>query len=111
MQSRRLVAFALLVFANLLWSGNWVIGRAVRESFDPVALNFWRWLVAALVMAPFGAREAWAHAGAIRRHAGLFLLLAVTGVVAFQSLVYLGLRWLAFFVFGRAGGRADLGYP
>ena len=42
MDTRRLGAFALLVLANLLWSGNWVIGRAVRESFDPVALNFWR---------------------------------------------------------------------
>jgi len=91
-QSRRLTAFALLVLANLLWSGNWVIGRAVRDVFDPLALNFWRWLGAALVMALFGAREAWAHAGVIRRHAGLFLLLALTGVVGFQSLVYLGLR-------------------
>lgn len=92
MHSRRLAAFALLVLANLCWSGNWVIGRAVREVFDPVALNFWRWLVAALVMAPFGLREAWTHAAAIRRHLGLFLILALTGVVAFQSLVYLGLR-------------------
>jgi drug/metabolite transporter (DMT)-like permease len=90
--SRRLAAFALLVLANLLWSGNWVIGRAVRDVFDPVALNFWRWLGAALVMAPFGAREAWMHAAAIRRHLGLFVLLALTGVVAFQTLVYLGLR-------------------
>lgn len=92
MHSRRLAAFALLVLANLLWSGNWVIGRAVRDVFDPVALNFWRWLGAALVMAPFGAREAWTHAAAIRRHLGLFVLLALTGVVAFQTLVYLGLR-------------------
>jgi drug/metabolite transporter (DMT)-like permease len=90
--SRRLAAFGLLVASNLLWSGNWVIGRAVRDVFDPLALNWWRWLVAALVMAPFGIREAMRHADAIRRHAGLFLLLALTGVVGFQSLVYLGLR-------------------
>ncbi len=92
MDTRRVVAFALLVLASLLWSGNWVIGRAVRDAFDPIALNFWRWLVAALVMAPFGMREALAHRAAIRRHIGLFALLAATGVVAFQSLVYLGLR-------------------
>src|SRR5581483_3176823 len=92
MDSRRLAAFALLVASNLLWSGNWVIGRAVREVFDPLALNWWRWLVAALVMAPFGMREALRHADAIRRHAGLFLWLALTGVVGFQTLVYLGLR-------------------
>jgi len=92
MDRRRVAAFALLVLSNLLWSGNWVIGRAVRDTFDPIALNFWRWLVAALVMAPFGLREALAARALIRRHLGLFSLLALTGVVAFQSLVYLGLR-------------------
>ena len=92
MDKRRLAAFALLVLANLLWSGNWVIGRAVRDSFDPVALNFWRWLVAALVMAPLGLGEALGQRALIRRHAGLFVVLALTGVAAFQTLVYLGLR-------------------
>jgi len=92
MDKRRLAAFALLVLANLLWSGNWVIGRAVRDSFDPVALNFWRWLVAALVMAPLGLGEALGQRALIRRHAGLFAVLALTGVAAFQTLVYLGLR-------------------
>jgi drug/metabolite transporter (DMT)-like permease len=92
MDTRRVIAFALLVLANLLWSGNWVLGRAVRESFDPIALNFWRWLVAALVMAPLGFGEALAQRALIRRHAGLFIVLALTGVAAFQTLVYLGLR-------------------
>ncbi|MDF3011483.1 MAG: hypothetical protein K0S03_2279, partial [Burkholderiales bacterium] len=36
-------AFALLAAAMLLWAGNWVVGRALREAFDPVTLNFWRW--------------------------------------------------------------------
>ena len=92
MQSRRLAAFALLVLSNLLWSGNWVIGRAVRDAFDPIALNFWRWLVAALVMAPFGLAEAVHARAVIRRHARLLALLALLGVVGFQTLVYLGLR-------------------
>jgi drug/metabolite transporter (DMT)-like permease len=92
MNARRASAFGLLVFANLLWSGNWVIGRAVRDAFDPLALNFWRWLVAAAVMAPFALGEAFQRRAVIRRHAGLFALLALSGVAAFQTLVYLGLR-------------------
>jgi len=45
-----------------------------------------------LVLAPFalpGLRGKW---GLLRRHAGILLLLAFTGVALFQSLVYLGLR-------------------
>lgn len=75
-----------------MWSGNWVLGRALREAFDPVALNFWRWLVALVVLAPFAAREAIAKRALIRRHAPLLAFLALAGVVAFQSLVYLGLE-------------------
>jgi len=75
-----------------MWSGNWILGRALRDSFDPVALNFWRWLVALLVLAPFALRGALAKRAAIRRHALLLAFLALTGVAAFQSLVYLGLE-------------------
>ena len=86
------IAIALLALANLLWAGNWVIGRGLREAFDPIALNFWRWLIAALALAPFALRQLAGKGAAIRRHAGLILLLALTGATLFQSLVYLGLQ-------------------
>ena len=57
-------AFALLALANLFWAGNWVLGRALRDAFDPVSLNFWRWLLATAVLAPFalpGLRGKWLH--------------------------------------------------
>ena len=76
----RLSAFLLLALANLFWSGNWIAGRALRESFEPVALNFWRWVIAILVLAPFalpGLRGKW---GVIRGNAGILLLLAFLGV-------------------------------
>ena len=92
MDSRRLLAFSLLALANLMWAGNWVIGRALREAFDPIALNFWRWLIAVLVMAPFALPQVLAKRAIVRRHAGLFAVLGLTGVFLFQSLVYLGLE-------------------
>ena len=87
-----MTAFVLLAAANLMWSGNWILGRALRETFDPVALNFWRWLVALAVLAPFALRETLAKRAVIRRHAPLLGFLALTGVATFQSLVYLGLE-------------------
>jgi drug/metabolite transporter (DMT)-like permease len=88
----RLQAFALLALANLLWSGNWIAGRALRDIFEPVELNFWRWVVATLVLAPFALGGLRGKAALLRRHASMLLLLALTGVAVFQSLVYLGLR-------------------
>ena len=76
----------------LFWSGNWIIGRAVRETLGPVELNFWRWLVATAALAPFALPQLRARGALIRRHLGLLALLALLGVALFQSLVYLGLR-------------------
>jgi drug/metabolite transporter (DMT)-like permease len=88
----RSLAFLLLALSNLFWAGNWVIGRALRDAVEPITLNFWRWLLAALILAPFALPGLAAKHGAIRRSAGLLALLALTGVALFQSLVYLGLR-------------------
>jgi drug/metabolite transporter (DMT)-like permease len=90
--SPRISAFALLAAANLFWAGNWVTGRALREAFDPPTLNFWRWVIAVLVLAPFALPALRGQGATLRRHAGILLFLAFSGVALFQSLVYLGLR-------------------
>ena len=80
MHASRLQAFALLALANLLWSGNWIAGRALRDAFAPVELNFWRWAIASLVLAPFALAGLRGKGALLRRHAGMLLLLALTGV-------------------------------
>ncbi len=57
-----------------------------------MTLNFWRWVIAVLVLAPFALPGLLAQGAVIRRHAGILLLLSLTGVAVFQSLVYLGLQ-------------------
>jgi drug/metabolite transporter (DMT)-like permease len=88
----RNTALGLLALANLFWAGNWVIGRALRDTLDPVTLNFFRWLIVVLVLAPFAWRAAYTHRTLIREHARWIFVLALTGVVLFQLLLYEGLR-------------------
>ena len=88
----RIHAFLLLALANLFWAGNWIAGRALRDAFEPASLNFWRWVVATLALAPFALPGLSGKLPLLRRHAGILLLLALSGVAVFQTLVYLGLR-------------------
>ena len=92
MRDKRTSAFTFLALANLFWAGNWVLGRALRDAFDPVSLNFYRWLIAVVVLAPFALPGLAAKRGVIRQHAGILALLALLSVSIFQSLVYLGLQ-------------------
>jgi len=75
-----------------MWGGNWVTGRALRDSFDPVTLNFWRWVVALVALAPFALPYLKGKGPVLRANMGILLLFAFLGVALFQCMVYLGLR-------------------
>ena len=69
-----------------------MLGRALRDSLDPVSLNFWRWFIALAVLTPFGLRAVAGKGEILRRHAGILALLALLSVPLFQTMVYQGLR-------------------
>jgi len=69
-----------------------VLGRALRETFEPNALNLCRWVIAALALAPFALPRLRGKGPVIRRSIGLLVLLSLLGVAMFQSLVYYGLK-------------------
>jgi drug/metabolite transporter (DMT)-like permease len=92
MPGSRGFAFLLLAATMLFWAGNWVLGRALRGVMEPFTLNFVRWALATLVLAPFALPALRAQLPVLRRRWGILLLLAFTGVTLFHALVYLGLE-------------------
>lgn len=86
-------SYATLVVVMLLWAGNSIVGRAVRDDIPPFTLAFVRWTGALLILLPF----AWRHVVADRQRliAGWrpLLILGLTGVAAFNALLYSGLRF------------------
>ena len=69
-----------------------MLGRALRESFDPISLNFWRWTIALVVLLPFGLRAVAGKGALIRQNWPILALLALLSVPLFQTMVYQGLR-------------------
>jgi drug/metabolite transporter (DMT)-like permease len=84
-------AWPLLVFANLFWAGNIVLGRGLAGVVPPIALAYWRWTGAFVVAVGF----AWPY---LRRDAPvlfanwrMMLLLSATGIATYNTLSYIGL--------------------
>lgn len=69
-----------LALATLLWSGNFVIGRVLRDAIDPLGLNFWRWLVALVALLPFTAVALVRQWPLLRRYLLLVVALGLTGL-------------------------------
>lgn len=87
-----MLAFAALALVMLLWSGNMIIGRAVRDDIPPFTLAFVRWTGAFLIVLPFAARQVVAERAKLLRQWQPILLLGLTGVASFNAFIYSGLR-------------------
>ena len=67
----------LLLLPPLVWAGNSILGSVVADMVPPITLNFFRWLLAFLLLLPWGWRlllpssALWPH---WRRYAVLSLL-------------------------------------
>jgi len=83
--------YAALTLTTLLWSSNFIIGRALRDDVTPSTINFLRWAIALLVLVPVTLRDLRTHRATLVRHWKLIVLLGATGIAAFQSLAYLAL--------------------
>jgi drug/metabolite transporter (DMT)-like permease len=81
-----------LAIAALLWSGNFVVGRALRGRISPLALNFWRWTIALAFLLVLTRGLLWAHRRVLAREWKLLAALGLTGIAAFHTCVYVALE-------------------
>jgi len=88
-----LIPYVLLSLAVLSWAGNWVIGRAMRHDIGPVAMGFWRWLLALVLILPFCGHELATKWQVVRRNWWRLTVLGTLGAVAFNTMVYVGLQY------------------
>lgn len=84
--------YILLVLTVLFWSGNLILGRAVRAEIPPIGLAFWRWLVGFLIVLKFAYPYLKADFPQIVRHWKIILLFSALGISAFNTLLYIGLQ-------------------
>ncbi|HEX5515082.1 MAG TPA: DMT family transporter [Gammaproteobacteria bacterium] len=83
------LAYLGLAFASLFWAGNAVVARGTVGMIPPLAMSFWRWVIALLVLLPFALphlRREWRVAVI---HWPQLLALAVLSVGTYNTLLYL----------------------
>ena len=85
--------YLLLSLTALFWAGNWVVGRAMRHEMPPVAMGFWRWTLALILLLPFTLPELRRNWGVVRANAVTLALLGCLGAIAFNTLIYVGLQY------------------
>jgi drug/metabolite transporter (DMT)-like permease len=86
--------YIFITLAVLLWAGNAVIGRIAPDvHVPPVGLNFWRWAVAFLVLAPFAMRKLLAQRDLFKAHWLIVTVFGIITVAGFNSAYYVALQY------------------
>lgn len=83
----------LAVLATFIWSGNFIVAKAVNKEIPPVALNFYRWLLASLIILPFAWKKFKAEWPVIRKSWHYLFWISLTGVSLFNTFVYVGAHY------------------
>jgi drug/metabolite transporter (DMT)-like permease len=90
---RRASPYLLLTLVPFFWSCNWILGRGLHEQIPPLALTFYRWLFALVILAPFALPGVVREWPAIRRGFKALLPLGVIGIGSHNALAYIGLNY------------------
>jgi len=87
-------AYVFLILATLFWSGNFIVGKAASLfEIPPFTLNFYRWTFAWLILAPFTLKEIIQKKDYILKNIKLILILGITSITIFNSIVYYSLNF------------------
>ena len=87
--------YFLLTLTTLFWSGNMVIGRAIRDDVPPLSLAFWRWMIALALTLPLALPHLRAQWPLLKRGWRAVLALGLLGVGGYNTLAYIALQHTA----------------
>ena len=85
--------YLLLTLTALFWSGNIVLGRAIRADVPPLALAFWRWVVSLLLTLPLALPHLRRQWPLLRRAWKPVVVLGLLGVGTYNTFAYIALQY------------------
>jgi drug/metabolite transporter (DMT)-like permease len=87
--------YLLLTLTTLFWSGNMVLGRAIRDDVPPLSLAFWRWAIALALTLPLALPHLRSQWPLLKRGWKEIVILGLLGVGCYNTLAYVALQYTA----------------
>ena len=85
--------YLLLTLTALFWSGNMVLGRGIRADVPPMALAFWRWAIAFVLVLPLALPHFKSQWPLLKQGWKPVLILGLIGVGGYNTFAYIALQY------------------
>jgi drug/metabolite transporter (DMT)-like permease len=84
--------YTLIILCVLFWSGNFVIGRYIKDDIDALEMVFFRWGFTLIIISPILILKYKKIYHTIANNFFIVLLLSFLGISLFNTLLYIGLH-------------------
>lgn len=85
--------YILLTFAALFWAASAVVARHVAGDVPPMALNFWRWVLAFAIALTWTGKELYRYRSLILAKWKYMSFITLTSAIGFGALFIAGLQY------------------
>lgn len=82
------IGISLAVLATIIWSGNFVISRAVNQEIPPVSLAFYRWVLATVLITPLAYQKFKQQKQLVFQNWKYLFWVSLSGITLFNTFVY-----------------------
>ena len=89
--------YALALFATIIWSGNFIVARDLNQTYTPITISTFRWLVATVVLLPFAIPYIRKNIFLLRQQWKLLVVISLLGITVFNTLIYLAAHYTSAF--------------
>lgn len=90
--SAKATGYLCALAATVIWSGNFIVARALADTVPPVTTSFLRWVTALVVILPFGLGAVRRDLPLLRANLAYFIMAGITGVSVFNTFIYVAGR-------------------
>ncbi|MDD2894788.1 MAG: DMT family transporter [Aliarcobacter sp.] len=84
--------YIFLVLAVLFWSGNFIFGRLVSTSIEPMELSFFRWFFVLVILLPYILLHYKNILIVFKKKYMLIIIFGALGIAGFNTFLYYGLQ-------------------
>ena len=91
-RSAKATGYLCALAATVIWSGNFIVARALADTVPPVTTSFLRWVTALVVILPFGLGAVRRDMPLLRANLTYFIMAGITGVSVFNTFIYIAGR-------------------
>ncbi len=84
--------YIFLVLAVLFWSGNFITGRYISSSIEPMQLSFYRWFFVLILLLPYIVINYKNLIRGFKKDSLLLVVFGAFGIAGFNTFLYYGLQ-------------------